>query len=292
MLPGVSPPPFPLSPPFPPFVASISSQQGPAASYDYATVHAIVNAAPVLHVAFPPSADPAADPFPAVLPMIGVMASRADPNVAPGAGPRDLYLHGSVSMRLQGLAASASSSSSSSSSTTANDSTAPDAAAHGLPVAASATLVDGYVLALTPFAHSLNYRSAVVHGFLTPVADAAERAWALERLTDAVVPGRWAGSRVPPTPAEDRQTGVLKVRVASASAKVRVGPPGRGDRKDEREEGVRGRVWTGVVPCWTWCGEGVPDEGNAVEVPAYLEEWRVRGNEGREAYAVGAAAEP
>ena len=213
------------------------------------------------------------------------MASYADPRAAPGAGPLDVYLHGSISMRLQNLASASASASAAAS--------ADDAAAAGLPVAVSATLVDGYVLALTPFHNNYNYRSAVLHGRLAPVADPAERAWALERLTDAVVPGRWAGSRVPPTAAEDRQTGVLKVRVVGASAKVRAGPPGKADRRDERDEGVRGRVWTGVLPCWTVFGEGVPDGGNAVEgVPGYLEEWRVRGNEEREGYAVGATAKP
>ena len=248
------------------------SKQAPAhaaGAYDYATIHGIVNTAPILHVAFQPT-DPADNPFPTILPMIGAMASYANPTAAPGAGPLDLYLHGSATARMVQMA--------------------DRAGGEGVPVCVAATHVDGYVLALAPFHNSYNYRSTVLHGHLTAVADAAERTWALERITDLVVPGRWAASREPPTAAEERQTGVLKVRVVSASAKVRAEGVGKEDRKDERDPEVRGKVWTGVVPAWTHFGEGVPSELNVVqEVPAYLEGWRTRGNEEREGYAVNAA---
>jgi uncharacterized protein len=203
--------------------------------------------------------------------MIGCMASYDDPDIALGAGPLDLYLHGSATARMQDLAA----------------------ADGGLPVAVCATHVDGYVLSLTPFSNSYNYRSAVLHGRAMPVTDQDERMWALTRITDDVLPGRWDASRVPPTPSEDKQTGVLRVRIESASAKTRAGSLAKGDRKDERSEDVRGKVWTGVVPAWTQFGEPVPDEWNAVEeVPAYIEGWRVQGNDERQNYAVEVAGLP
>lgn len=46
------------------------------------------------------------------------------------------------------------------------------------------------------------------------------------------------------------------------------------ERRDLRDEGVRGGVWTGVVPTWLEMGavrEGV--ENGVREVPAYVREW-------------------
>jgi uncharacterized protein len=203
--------------------------------------------------------------------MIGCMASYDDPDIDLGAGPLDLYLHGSATARMQDLAAGEG----------------------GLPVSVCATHVDGYVLALTPFSNSYNYRSAVLQGRAVPVTDTDERLWALSRITDAVLPGRWDASRVPPTPSEDKQTGVLRVRVESASGKTRAGSLARGDRKDEKSEDVRGKVWTGVVPAWMQLGDLVPDEWNVVDgVPAYIDGWRVQGNNERQNYAVEAAGLP
>lgn len=61
-----------------------------------------------------------------------------------------------------------------------------------------ATHVDGLVLALTPNNHSYNYRSAVLHGYATQVTQTEEKVWAMERITNGVVPDRWENTRVPP----------------------------------------------------------------------------------------------
>ena len=47
----------------------------------------------------------------------------------------------------------------------------------GLPVTVAATKMDGYVLSLTPFTHSYNYRSAVLFGYATLVEDQEEKLW-------------------------------------------------------------------------------------------------------------------
>lgn len=213
--------------------------------YDHETIHALIDACPVLHVSF--TAEPNEDgiAFPTTLPMIGCMSSASSDSPS-------LYLHGYISSRL--IKAGALSS--------------------GLPVCVSATHLDGLVLALTPNHHSCNYRSAVVFGLAYLVTDEAERLEAMERITDNMLPSRWTNSRVPPTKAELTSTGILKVEIVSASAKVRAGGPGE-DRNDLKDEELRRRVWTGVVPCSLVWGEPVAAEGNRVQkVPGYVEKWR------------------
>jgi len=71
----------------------------------------------------------------------------------------------------------------------------------------------------------------------------------MKLITDNLLPQRWDKSRTPPTQAELKSTSILRVRVKSASAKIRVGGPSedRGDLKDG--ELVKG-TWTGVVRCY------------------------------------------
>ena len=52
----------------------------------------------------------------------------------------------------------------------------------GSPVCIAATHVDGLVLAVSPFNHSCNYRSAIIHGWANIVTDTAEKLYALERI--------------------------------------------------------------------------------------------------------------
>lgn len=202
-------------------------------TYDYSTIHTIVNSSLVCHVSFPPSTD---DPFPAILPMIGVMGNFSNPS-APLSSPLDLYLHGYVSSRLMKTA-------SSSTSTSNEDGEGEE----GLPVSIAATIVDGIILALTPNNHSYNYRSSILHGYATTLTSIEEKLYALELITNNIVGGRWENSRVPPDKTEMTSTQILKVRIVSASAKVRRGGV-HDERKDLKREDVRGRVWTGVVVC-------------------------------------------
>ena len=94
-----------------------------------------------------------------------------------------------------------------------------------------------------------------------------------------MVPDRWNNSRIPPNKTEMTSTTILRVKVESASAKLRTGGPGE-DRKDLKDEELRKRVWTGVVPASTQWGEPVPAEGNMVQrVPQYLQNWVKEVNE-------------
>lgn len=224
---------------------------------------------PILHVSFIPVSTPDdEDVFPTILPMLGCTApvdgSTPPPpaDVTPGAfpeeveepvGPRYLYLHGHVSHRLMKQSGGDG--------------------AKGTPVCIAASELNGLVLALTPFHHSCNYRSAVIHGYASLITDEDERMRAMHMITDNTLANRWDNSRSPPTKAELTSTGMLRVEIASASAKVRVGGPGD-DRHDLKNESVINNTWTGVVPSYIQYGEPVSSEYNKVQkVPRYMQNW-------------------
>lgn len=111
-------------------------------------------------------------------------------------------------------------------------------AAAGAPVAISAFVLDGIVVAERQFDHSANYRSAVVRGTCRSV-DTADRAATLDVFTDALLPGRPA--ECPPhTASELAATLVLELPIAEDNwvAKQRSGPAAAPE----------GDVWTGVIP--------------------------------------------
>jgi nitroimidazol reductase NimA-like FMN-containing flavoprotein (pyridoxamine 5'-phosphate oxidase superfamily) len=141
--------------------------------------------------------------------------------------------------------------------------------ANGVPVCATATLVDGLVLARSAFHHSVNYRSVVVFGTATLIESGDETAKALELFTEKLVPGRWADVR-PPTRQELKGTKVLGLPLDEASAKVRTGPP------IDDDEDYDLPVWAGVLPLATQVAEPQPDPrlDPAIETPAYVAAWR------------------
>lgn len=241
-----------------------------SATYDLHTIHSIINSTSVLHVSFNP-ADPSQGPFPAILPMIGVMGSFKYPS-ADLNDPLDCYLHGYVSARMMNLAR-------------ANE-------GEGLPVSIAATKVDGVVLSLTPNSHSYNYRSTVLFGYASLVTEDEEKQWAMQSITNSVIPGRWENSRVPPDRAEMVSTSILRVRIVSGSGKIRDGEP-HDDKKDLEKEEVVNKVWTGVLPIWETVGEPVAGGANAVEeVPEHVTAFERETNSKNEAYAKKATREP
>ncbi len=158
-------------------------------------------------------------------------------------------------------------------------------ASPGLPMTIAASHLDGLVLSLTPNSHSYNYRSAILFGHAQLVTDPAEKLYAMELITNSIVPQRWANTRVPPNAAEMGSTNVLRVKIATGSAKIRSGGP-HDEKGDLEDEGLTERVWTGVVPVYSVIGEPVAGAYNKVEgVPGYLEGWRGEVNKDGEEYA-------
>ncbi|KAL1954194.1 hypothetical protein VTO42DRAFT_1550 [Malbranchea cinnamomea] len=229
------------------------------ATYDLGPIHAIVNSSPVLHVSFNPGGD---DPFPTTLPMIGQMGSFEYPSAGIDE-PLDCYIHGYVSSRMMNLAR---------------------ASEKGLPVCIAATNVDGYILTLTPFSHSYNYRSVVLHGYAQPVTDEEEKLYAMKLITNSVVPSRWENTRNPPDGGEMASTTILRVKIVDGSGKVR-----NGGVSDERQDLERpelvDKVWTGVVPIWQTFGEPIPSPYNKVPVPEHISSYIKEMNEKNERYA-------
>lgn len=147
-----------------------------------------------------------------------------------------LYLHGAVGNALLGGGADAE-------------------------LCATVTLLDGLVLARTPFHNSMNYRCVVVRGRGRRVEDPAEHERALRIITDHVV-ATWDHGR-PPTPSDLRRTLVLALPLTEASAKVR-----RGDPVDEPQD-LEGPHWAGTVSVTTTFGPPMPaaDLAGGIGVP-------------------------
>lgn len=162
----------------------------------------------------------------------------------------------------------------------------------GMPCCVCATQVDGLVLTLTPYSHNYNYRSAILHGLASIVTDEDEKLWAMELITNSVVPDRWDNSRVPPERAEQQSTRILKVKVTAAGGKIREGVP-EDERKDMKREDVMDRVWTGVLPVYKTIGEPQPGPYNKVKrVPEHVASFVKASNEQNRKYAYEAAHKP
>ncbi len=122
----------------------------------------------------------------------------------------------------------------------------------GAPVCAAVTLLDGIVYARSVFHHSVNYRSAVMHGHAVPVTDRAEKLRGLRAVAEHVAPGSWDYARAP-TPKELAGTAVLALDLAESSVKIRTGPP-----VDEESDVAAGTVWAGSLPLRQSWGEPEP----------------------------------
>ncbi len=135
----------------------------------------------------------------------------------------------------------------------------------GAEACITVTLQDGLVLARSAFHHSMNYRSVVVFGRARVVDQMEEKLSVLQKITEHLVPGRWADVR-PPTPLEMKATAVLAFPLDEASAKVRVGPP------SDDEEDYALPIWAGVLPLVLRPGVVQPDERNLPDVrtPEYV----------------------
>ncbi|WBB60807.1 pyridoxamine 5'-phosphate oxidase family protein [Streptomyces sp. WMMC500] len=197
------------------------------ASYDRDLVHSVLDAGYVCHLGF------VRDGRPVVLPTLYARVGE------------QLYVHGSTGSRPLRTAGRAE-----------------DA---GLPVCLTVTHVDGLVLARSAFHHSINYRSAVVHGDAYAVTDHDERTRALDAIVDHVVPGRADDSRRA-NAKELAKTAVIRLAIEEVSVKLRTGGP-----NDEPED-LELPYWTGVVPVASVYGAPVPadDLAPGVEAPGYL----------------------
>lgn len=125
--------------------------------------------------------------------------------------------------------------------------------AAGAPVCVTVTELDGVVYSRSVFNHSVNYRSAIVHGTARAVTDDEEKLLGLRVLVEHMAPGAWDYARQP-TAKEVAKTAVLALDLAEASVKIRTGPPG-----DDEQDIAQDARWAGVLPLRRTWGEPQPD---------------------------------
>jgi nitroimidazol reductase NimA-like FMN-containing flavoprotein (pyridoxamine 5'-phosphate oxidase superfamily) len=195
------------------------------ASYDRAVIDAILDEALVAHV--------------------GLQTDRGFPVVIPlayGRAGDDVYLHGSAASRLF-----------------------RNARPPSVEVCMTVTLIDGIVVARSTYNTDINYRSVVIIGNATEVADLDEKRAGLALLVEHIIPGRSADAREP-TEKELRSTMLLRLPLSESSAKVRTGWP------DDEDEDYDLEVWAGVVPFTTVFGAPQDDPALrfALPAPSYL----------------------
>jgi nitroimidazol reductase NimA-like FMN-containing flavoprotein (pyridoxamine 5'-phosphate oxidase superfamily) len=139
----------------------------------------------------------------------------------------------------------------------------------GIPVCATVTLTDGFVLARSVFNHSMNYRSVVALGKATLVDAPQKKLQALHAFTDKTLPGRWNDARQP-NEKELKATSILRLPLTEVSAKVRTGPP----MDDDPDYALP--VWAGVIPLHLAFDAPVRDDrcDPAIPLPPYLQNFK------------------
>lgn len=125
-------------------------------------------------------------------------------------------------------------------------------AATGAEVCVTVTHLDGVVYARSIFHHSVNYRSAVIHGTAVPVAEREAKLHGLRVLAEHLAPGSWDYTR-PPDSREFAATAVLALDLTEAAVKMRSGGPVEEDEDVEADQ-----VWAGHLPLHQVWGEPQP----------------------------------
>lgn len=103
------------------------------------------------------------------------------------------------------------------------------------------TLLDGIVFARSTFNSSMNYRSATVFGAPTLVDGHDEKLAAMRIISEHTMPGRWNEVR-DSHEREVKMTGVIAVKIETASAKTTNGMP------DDEDADYEIPIWAGVLP--------------------------------------------
>ena len=115
------------------------------------------------------------------------------------------------------------------------------------------TLLDGIVFARSTFNSSMNYRSVTIFGSPKIVTDNKIKLLAMKIISEHTMPGRWSEVRDSHLN-EIKMTGVIKLKIEDASAKISSGPI-----KDEDED-YKIPVWAGILPITTQTGSLQDDE--------------------------------
>lgn len=120
-------------------------------------------------------------------------------------------------------------------------------------VCLNVTLLDGIVLARSTFNSSMNFRSVTVFGTPELIEGSEAKLRAMKFISENTMPGRWDELRASHE-REIKMTGVIAVKIDSASAKISSGAP------DDEEEDYDIPIWAGVLPLTTKLGTLQKDE--------------------------------
>ncbi len=133
--------------------------------------------------------------------------------------------------------------------------------ATGIPVSLAVTALDGILVARSAFESSMHYRSAVLFGRCAAL-EGEQKLAALDKLTDALIPGRVAEVRRP-SGKELAATMALRLSVEDWTVKVSDGQP------TDLPEDVAGPAWAGVLPLVSRYPEArdAPDLRPGIEPP-------------------------
>jgi nitroimidazol reductase NimA-like FMN-containing flavoprotein (pyridoxamine 5'-phosphate oxidase superfamily) len=134
--------------------------------------------------------------------------------------------------------------------------------AGGAPTCLTVTALDAVVVARSAFESSMRYRSAVLFGSCTSLSG-ADKAAALDVVTDALVPGRTSEIRRS-TNRELDATLIMALPIDQWSLKMSEEWP------DDPPEDVAGDAWAGVIPLHRSYGTPLPapDLRAGLAVPA------------------------
>jgi nitroimidazol reductase NimA-like FMN-containing flavoprotein (pyridoxamine 5'-phosphate oxidase superfamily) len=133
--------------------------------------------------------------------------------------------------------------------------------ARSVAACVTVTKLDGIVLGRASSQSVLRCRSVTCFGRAVAVADAAEKARALEAMVERLTPGRAA--ELPPLQMDElRRTPLLGMRIEDARVNA------RDDAQDAAADDTA-PVWAGVVPVRLTAGEPIPDTslGAAIMLP-------------------------
>lgn len=128
-------------------------------------------------------------------------------------------------------------------------------------VCISITKLNALKVARSTFNSGMNYDAAVIFGEAKLVPD-DKKAWALDAISDAILPGRMDEVR-PSSKKEAAATLIIQVELNETSVKI-----SNGAVEDEPEDLGTG-VWAGLIPIRTVVGEPIPadDETAQLELP-------------------------
>lgn len=140
-----------------------------------------------------------------------------------------------------------------------------EAIAGGTQVCITATILDALVFAKSAYNSSVNYRSVMVFGKMSPVIEKAEKMTVAEHLIEKMAKGRWFDCRIP-NERELNSTGMVKIPITEFSSKVRNGPP------VDNHEDQSLPYWSGIIPVRMQFGEPLtsPADTPNQRIPEYL----------------------